>query len=448
MNMDSDRTPLLRVLGLGFGLAVVVGGVVGQGILRAPGLVASALPGERLILACWLGGGLLATITALPLVELASAIPRAGGPYVFAARAFGPLAGTLTGWTDWLNGVVAIGFFSVVLAEFVHRLGRLEFAPVAALAVGFVALVTLINWSGTRTAGSSQAIGSALKGIGLLLLVALLLLAPGRAHTVATPPLVHGGITLAAVALALRTVQNTYAGWNVPAYFGEEIRSPERDVARAVFAGIALITVLYLTVNVALLHVLSPAQMAASTLPAADAAGIALGPRGDLIVNCLSLISVFAIANLYTMFLSRVCYAMAHNGALPAVLATVSRGGTPRVAVAAGAVVAAVMAASGSYEHLIAIAAPLSILVDILVAAAAIRLRASEPALPRPFRMPLSPLPAIGAMLMNGLLLAVLIHEDPRNSLTGLTALALVGTVYLVRLKLSRGAGGISRRGP
>jgi APA family basic amino acid/polyamine antiporter len=432
MEPDPGRTPLLRVLGLGFGLAVVVGGVVGQGILRAPGIVAGALPHASMIIACWIAGGLLAMITALPLVELASGIPRAGGPYVFATRAFGPLAGTLTGWADWMNGIVAVGFFAVVLAEFVHRLGLLTAVPGGVLAVGFVAVITLINWTGTRTAGGSQAIGSAVKGIGLLLLVALLFMAPGTAQT-PTPPLAPGTITLAAIALALRTVQNTYAGWNTPAYFGEEIRSPELHVARAVFGGILLITLLYVTVNLAILHLLSPAQMAASKLPAADAAGIAMGPRGDLIVNCLSLISVFAIANLYLMFLSRVCFAMARNGVLPGVIARVAANGTPRVAVGVSALIAATLAATGGYESLIAIGAPLSIMVDMIVAAAAIRMRAREPELKCAFRMPLFPLPSIAALLMNGALLAVLIHEDTRASLAGITVLVLVGLAYLAR---------------
>ena len=103
------RAELLRVLGLAFGLAVVVGAVVGQGIMRTPGIVAGAIPDKTLILTFWLAGGALVAVSAFALVELATSIPRAGGPYTFAGRAFGPIAGTLVGWIDWLNGIVAIG---------------------------------------------------------------------------------------------------------------------------------------------------------------------------------------------------------------------------------------------------------------------------------------------------------------------------------------------------
>ena len=113
---------LLRVLGVGFGLAAVVGGVVGQGIMRTPGIVAGVLPNSWMILSFWAIGGILALIDGFAIMELASSVPRAGGPYVWAARAFSPFVGKMLGWTDWTNGVVGIGFIAVVFAEYVQRL--------------------------------------------------------------------------------------------------------------------------------------------------------------------------------------------------------------------------------------------------------------------------------------------------------------------------------------
>ena len=124
-DIAARRAPreLLRVLGLGFAVAVVVGGAIGQGILRQPGIVAGALPDRNLILTFWIVGGLLAAIDAFALVELGTSVPRSGGPYALAARAFGPFGGTMIGWTDWVNGVVTIAFLSVVVAEYAQRLG-------------------------------------------------------------------------------------------------------------------------------------------------------------------------------------------------------------------------------------------------------------------------------------------------------------------------------------
>lgn len=431
-----SRGELLRVLGLGFGLAVVVGGVVGQGILRGPGIVAAAIPDETLILLFWLAGGALAILSAFPLVELAASVPRAGGPYVFVGRAFGPSAGTLIGWVDWLQGMVIIAYLAVVFAEYMHRLGLLTGVPQGGLAVALIAAVTAINCASTRTCGRTQTIGSALKGLGLLLVVGLLFAAPAAPESVSAEP--SSVLTLATVAIALRMIQNTYAGWNSAAYFSEELQAPERNVARAIFGGIALVTLLYVLINAALLHVLTPAEMADSTLPVADALGAVLGPRSNVAVNVLAIVSMATIANLYPMYLSRVGFAMARDGVLPAFLARVSPAGTPRVALLVTTTMAAILAASGSYQQLISITVPLTLILDISVGVAAIAMRLREPHLARPYRMPLFPVPPIVAILLNGLLLAAVVYEDPANSLVGIIVVAAIGLIYQVRAIMHR----------
>ena len=91
--LRASRGDLLRVLGLGFGIAVVVGGVVGQGIMRTPGIVAGALHDPIWILAAWAVVGLFSLVDAFALIELGASVPRAGGPYAFVERAFGEMAG-------------------------------------------------------------------------------------------------------------------------------------------------------------------------------------------------------------------------------------------------------------------------------------------------------------------------------------------------------------------
>jgi APA family basic amino acid/polyamine antiporter len=114
---------LLRILGLAFGLAVVIGGVVGQGILRTPGIVAGAVPDPTWILALWAVGGIVILIDACSLVELGASIPKEGGPYALARRAYGRVAGTVMGWADWINTVLVLSFVSVDFGEYCHRLG-------------------------------------------------------------------------------------------------------------------------------------------------------------------------------------------------------------------------------------------------------------------------------------------------------------------------------------
>ena len=421
---------LLRVLGLAFAVAVVIGGAVGQGIMRSPGVVAGAIVVPVAILAVWLAGGLLAATDAFATVELAAAHPCAGGPYAFARRAFGPLAGTMLGWADWFQGVVGLGFIAVVFAEYVHQLGLAGAAPTGAIAVGLLLTVGAINWSGTRVSGASQTLLTTLKALLLLGLAAALILAPGApAEASAASPTV----TLAGIVVALRLTGTTYAGWNASCYFCEEIHAPERNLARGTFAGIAIITLLYLAINAGLLHALGPAAMAASKLPAADALQAAFGGASGLLITVLAVVSVAAITNLQMMLFTRTAYAMGRDRALPAALARVAPGGTPRFALVATMLAAAGFGASGSYTALVAVAAVPAAAINLVVDLAAIRLRKTEPDLPRPFRMPLFPLPALIGATLNAALIAAMVWEDPGNSLVGAVLLALVAAFFGAR---------------
>jgi len=438
--IESGKGELLRVLGIGFGVAVVVGGAVGQGIMRTPGIVAGALPSPVWIMAAWLVGGLMCFVDAFATVELAASVPRAGGPYAFVSRAFGPFAGTMIGWSDWLNFVVSIGFMGVVFAEYVHRLGFLEAIPIGVMAVGLIAMTWALNALGTRTSGMSQNVGSAFKAIALLGIVALCFAAP-HAAPATTSAVAHPALTLAALAIGMRAVYNTFSGWNSCAYFCEEVHRPGRNIARSTFIGLAVVTGLYLLVNAALLHALTIPQISASKLPVADAVGVVLGPRGAVIATVFALISVAAITNLTVMCSTRIAYGMARSGILPSPLATVGKSGTPQVALAVTVLGGAICASTGVYETLIAMGAVFAIVVCMGVDLSALWLRRTEPELERPYRMPFFPLPPLLGLAINTALLIALINEDPLHSLTGLAILTAVGASYLLaRLFRSRRA--------
>src|SRR4026207_891076 len=98
MIAGSRRGHLLRVLGVGFGLAVIIGNTIGAGIFRAPGQIAEQLPAPTPFLLVWLAGGIYAFLGAISLAELGTMIPRSGGQYVFSRYALGQHAGFIGGW--------------------------------------------------------------------------------------------------------------------------------------------------------------------------------------------------------------------------------------------------------------------------------------------------------------------------------------------------------------
>ena len=437
--MDKHRTGvsghLLRVFGLGFGLAVVIGGVIGSGIMRNPGIVAAGFPDPKLVLLVWLGGGLVVMIDAMPTVELGAAIPLAGGPYSLAARAFGPLTGFVVGWADWLQIAVSTGFITVAFGEWVQRLGWLQGLTTGEIAIGLVLACGAINWIGTRVGGASQTFGSALKAIGIAILVAALFLAPNKAAT--APPALALAFSWKLAVTALKAIYGAYGGWHAAVYFSEEVHQPERNVARATFSGILLVTVLYVLVNAAVLKVLPISVLVGSKLAVADAAKVVLGAASSKIVTGLAIISVATIANLQIMEHVRTGFAMARNGVLPPSLARVSASGTPRVSlavvlVATIAIIAGADLVKGQlYQVLLEVYAPLVMVVFTILGLASIRLRLAEPDLPRPWKMPLFPLPAVVSIVINSILLVLFIREDWKTAASAAALLAAGLVFYL-----------------
>ncbi|MFP5355288.1 MAG: amino acid permease, partial [Gemmatimonadota bacterium] len=120
--MEPARGALHRVLGVGFGLAIIVGGAVGVGILRTPGTIAGLVQHPSLVFLAWGLAGVYILLQANNLAELAAAIPRSGGSYVFARRALGPYGGFVVGWSDWLALTVATAYLPLAIAEYAGRL--------------------------------------------------------------------------------------------------------------------------------------------------------------------------------------------------------------------------------------------------------------------------------------------------------------------------------------
>jgi len=426
---------LLRVFGLGFGLAVVIGGVIGSGIMRNPGVVAAGFGSPTLVLLAWLGGGLFVCIDAMPTVELGAAVPQAGGPYPLATRALGPFWGFIVGWADWLQICISTGFITVAFGEYVHRLGWAPGLTTGQLAIGLVIACGAVNWIGAKVSGLSQDLGSAIKALGLIILVALLFLAhPSTAPIVAEPPPVF---TWAAAAVAMRAIYGAYGGWHAAVYFSEEVKNPQDNVARATFMGIALVTSIYFLVNAAVLHVLPIGVLAHSTLAVADAAKLVIGPASSIVVTALAMIAVATLANLQVMEHARTTFAMARNGMLPPALIPVAKGGTPRRSLVAALVCTCLIILAADsvkgplYEILLNLYAPMVMVVFFLLSVSAIRLRRTEPDLPRPWKMPLFPLPAVVSATLNLMLLVFFLISDWKTGIFSAILLALAVPIYL-----------------
>jgi APA family basic amino acid/polyamine antiporter len=362
------------------------GGTVGVGILRLPSTLAAQLGDAKLIVLFWVLGGLYALLGAMSVAELAAMMPTAGGFYVYARRAFGPGLGFVIGLADWLNEVSALAYAALTGAAFLAELWPQTLIPANLVASVFLLLFTVLHWSGIRLSGVLTRIISLSVGVMFIAVVIGCFLAPA-APTAAPMPVSLGTLGIIGPAvIALRSVFVAYDGWYSPVYMAEESTSPGQTLPRSIIGGAALVAVIYVLFNAAIVHALPISVLAASKLPAADAARLFLPNGGGTVVTVVSLLTVLSLINAIMLMTPRIILALGRDGLLARGTARVSAGGTPRVALAATSACAIGLVLWGSFDEIIAIAAVLFLMLYVSAYAALFVLRRREPSLPRPYR--------------------------------------------------------------
>ena len=431
---SSPAGQLRRLLGLGFGLAVIIGSTIGVGILRTPGLVAGHLHSGSAILVVWLVGGLYTLIGSVCLAELGTMLPRAGGYYVYARRGFGDWVGFAVGWTDWLTYCTVLAYVSIGLAEFSGVL-----MPALAGWVRPVAIVTLLamvalQWAGLKVSARFQEWTTAVKFLAFVaLIVAAFTMGPVGARGLQTTPGDALGLTFTGAILALQAVVIAYGGWQSALYFTEEDRDPTRNLPRAMIGGVLSVIVVYLLVNLALLAVLPIPDLAKSTLPGADAAAIIAGDRGKQLITVLSVLSLLPLLNAILMIGTRILFAMGRDGLVSPRTASVNAGGTPSVATVITTGVAVLLIASGTFKTLIALASVFLAVNYCVSCLALVVLRRREPSATRPFRAWGYPWSAAIVVVGAVVFLAGMLVSDTASAVKamGLLAVGLIGRAAL-----------------
>lgn len=373
---------LLRVLGLGFGLAVTVGGTVGVGILRTPGMVASHLGSAGPFLFIWILGGIYALFGTVAVSELGTMMPRAGGWYVYARRAFGDYAGFLIGWCDWIAQSAALAYLASAIGEFAIALFPETPGGIKLVAASTLVLFTALQWMGIRSGSAAQKWTSIAKAVALLIFVALCFI---YGKNPAGIQLTSHSVSFIGIVIAMQSVIITYDGWYTPIYFAEEDENPSRNLPRSAIGGILCTIVIYLLINLALMHALSMQELASSQFPAAKVAETIFGDAGGKIITALSLISLLSVVNAVLLLATRILFGLGRDGLFTQKTAFVSQAGTPVPAMLFTSTAAILLTVSGTFEELLAIASVFNVVVYASGFLALFQLRKREPDLPRPF---------------------------------------------------------------
>jgi basic amino acid/polyamine antiporter, APA family len=412
---------LLRILGVGFGIAVGVGNTIGTGILRTPGEVASYLGSASLVFAVWILGGVYALLCSSSVTELGTMLPRAGGWYVYSHRAFGERIGFVVGCCDWMVQSVANAYLAVALGEFAAGLFPVLADHVRLTGVAGLVLLAFLNWIGLRAGSRAQELTSLAKALGLLALVlACFTILPNTSASV--PSVVSNMLgqkhsLFLGLVLALQGVVITYDGWYAPIYFVEEDLDPARNLPRSMIGTALSCIVIFLLVNAALFHVLRMDHLAGSQMPAADAAMLVFGRYGKQVILLISLVAVISTINAGLLYTPRILYAMARDRLLPRDVTFVNKGGTPALALFLCTLASIILVLTGTFETLIAMGSILFVAVYLSGFASLLVLRRSEPELPRPYKVWWYPWSTLAVSFASAAFLLGSVLGDLRHSL-------------------------------
>jgi basic amino acid/polyamine antiporter, APA family len=380
---------------------LIMGIIIGAGIFRSAGDIPGLMPNAWSVLVLWAIGGVISLFGAMAYAELATAYPHQGGDYVYLGRAYGRWSGFLFGWVQL--SVVRPGDIAVMAFAFADYAKRLwDFSPNSEIAYSRITyacaatiVVTGINVLGVKLGKWTQNLLTVVKVLGLLGIVLVAVLAsPASTAETAAPA---KDFNLSTASLALIFILFTFGGWNEMAYVAAEVKDPRRNIWRALILGTVVVTVVYLLVNSAYLHVLGFDRMGQSKAVAADTVSTVFPTFGTVAISVLVCISALGAVNGLVFTGARISYAVGTgNRAFKWLLGHWnSRTGTPIPALLLQGVITLILIVTlGSFENSIIYTASAVYTFYLFTSMATIVLRDKEPQVERPFRprAPLYPL--------------------------------------------------------
>lgn len=308
---------LKKNIGFFVSTSLVIGTVIGSGIFMKPGVVLSSTANSTMALLAWLIGGFITLASGLTIAEVSVKIPKTGGLYAYIEEVYGKLWGFLCGWVQTIiYGPAVIGalglYFGSITADF------LGFPNSSKVWIGILTVLLLggLNLLGTQFGGFIQTVST----VGKLIPIILIAFFGIFKGDVSIFNVDSGGTaqTLSMGAAVLATLW-AYDGWMNVGFMAGEMKNPAKTLPRAIISGIVIVIVCYLSVNIAMLHLL-PANEIVELGPnaASEAASSLFGAIGGKIIAIGILVSIFGCLNGKIFTFPRIPFAMAERGFLPA----------------------------------------------------------------------------------------------------------------------------------
>ncbi|MBN10403.1 MAG: hypothetical protein CMC80_02605 [Flavobacteriaceae bacterium] len=411
-----SKTTLVRTLSLPSAIAISVGGML-SGIFVLPG-VAFGITGPSVSLA-FLVAGICIIPAVLSKAELATAMPKSGGTYVYIDRAFGPLFGVVSGIGLWLSLLLKSAFSLVGLSAYLYVLVELDSFYTTIVAIVSLLLVLVLNLFGVKKVGNAQL---AIVGISVTSLVVLIAVGFNSVSVVPPTEFLSEGTLDFFGGVAFLYI--SYAGVTKIAAIAGEISQPEKNLPRTMIISLLLIMAVYVCVSMVLVRFVDGAALSTDIRPIYTAAAQIGGPIAGYIAGVVGVMTLLSMANSGLLASSRFPFAMARDGALPKVFTSISKQYlTPVFSIIVTAIAIALAIIFLDVVKIAKLASAFKVLMFVSVNLAVIVFRETNAQWYRPkYKSPLYPFVQIFGILSGLFLLAFL----------GLQALLSVLAVFII----------------
>jgi APA family basic amino acid/polyamine antiporter len=316
--------------------------------------------------------------------ELVGMTPRSGGFYSLVRRAYGPYAGFVIGWADWLTYAADLALKSVVIIEFVAILFPASAAWITPLAIAVTSIFAIIQLRGIALGAFIQQAATAMIGVFVIVLSLVLFFAESTSAGATNPAPADN--SLGAWSLVIATIIFTYDGWLYASYFSGEIKGGAGVAARAAIKSMVIVIVLYMLLNLSLIKSVGLASIAGSDLALAHALELVTSPAVGSIIIIAAILILLSHQNLAYMSGPRVLQALAVDGLAARRAQNIGEGGNPIFAILITWFVSVTLILLGGFEFLLLFSVFLFVPLYLALIVGILILRKREPDAERPYR--------------------------------------------------------------
>jgi basic amino acid/polyamine antiporter, APA family len=428
-----NKADLQKNIGFIVATSLVIGTVIGSGIFMKPGIVIASAGNSTMALWAWVIGGIITLASGLTIAEVSAKIPKTGGLYAYLEEVYGKFWGFLCGWVQTIiYGPAVIGALGLYFGSlFVSLFGLSGYAQTI-FGIISVLFLSVVNVLGTQYGGFIQSLLTFAKLVPIVLIVVFGMW-QGDVPVFGMESESSQTISMGAAVLATLWA---YDGWINVGFVAGEMKNPAKTLPKAIIAGTVIVMIAYLTVNIAMLHVL-PASKIVELGPnaAKEAATILFGNIGGKLIAIGIIISIFGALNGKILTFPRIPFAMAKDGLLPGAkwLSRVHpKFKTPVQATALQTVIAIIMMLVSNPDHLTDIAIFIVFLFYGLAFCAVFLLRKNEKSNDNLYKVPLYPITPIIAILGTLYIVGSTLINNPLDSMLSIL-IALAGApVYKI----------------